>query len=339
MVTINRHNWTIKWNNCQRCLYLTYNIQYTAYMDFYVNIFFFLFVILHIWHSIVNYLFVCNTCNKFLITMLKLVCNSLNLKKKPLCACNLNFELYFTILYIVKSMLCVCDCPHLRANCTIPKLWFACLTRKKYILWRRTCIQLKDNFATLSITCLTACFCLLCRWRWMHTISAIVHAPKVSAYRYTNSGFAVQGDLHSLSEKQTQACTYILCSCHCKKFQTAEFPFFTIFSISLFMYLRERESHLKPTSNLEKLHMEQKANKSWKYFKTTGNSIWWHTIQLVNIVLVRPILCPTVLWQMNDNLVGSQNHSLVTSNRQIHHPLACHSCSSTIFNIHQCCAV
>lgn len=57
----------------------------------------------------------------------------------------------------------------------------------KYSEPERICIQIKDNFVMLCVVCLTACLCLLCRWRWMQTISAIAHAPKVSARMHIHS--------------------------------------------------------------------------------------------------------------------------------------------------------
>lgn len=123
-----------------------------------------------------------------------------------------------------------------------------------------------------------------------------------------------------------------------QKFQTAEFPFLT--AVSLFLHfsfhVSQRktisfEAHIQSWNTTQSKMLINYGNN----LKTVGNSIRWHSVQLLNIVLARR----TALWQMNDNLVGSQNHSLVTSNRQTHHPLACHSCSSTIFNMHQWCAV
>lgn len=140
------------------------------------------------------------------------------------------------------------------SECCEHQVWTACLTRgEEKALRTRTCIQIKDNFAVLSVVCLTACLCLLCRWRWMQTISAIAHAPKVSAriHTHTHSGNAIQGDLHSPSTHThvyTQARTYTVHTpLHKSQTVTVELPFLTALSLSLarslFLYILQKQNH------------------------------------------------------------------------------------------------
>lgn len=78
----------------------------------------------------------------------------------------------------------------LHLKCCKHQAWVACLTEGGGggdSEPERTCIQTKANFVMLSVVCLTACFAFSCRWRWMQTISAIAHAPKVSARMHTHS--------------------------------------------------------------------------------------------------------------------------------------------------------
>lgn len=73
----------------------------------------------------------------------------------------------------------------------------SCSTQRKKALRTWACIQIRDNCVMLSALCLTACLLLLCRWRWMQTISAIAHAPKVSAPIHTHTHTHTQPHSHS----------------------------------------------------------------------------------------------------------------------------------------------
>lgn len=140
----------------------------------------------------------------------------------------------------------------LHLKCCKHQEWIACLTRgKKYSEPERTCIQIKDNFVMLSVVCLTACLCLLCRWRWMQTISAIAHAPKVSARIHTHSHRRQRhSGWPSLPQRKhtcTAANTHIYCThttaqiplCHTR---VVFFHCSLSFPICLFSYLAKPES-------------------------------------------------------------------------------------------------
>lgn len=113
----------------------------------------------------------------------------------------------------------------------------------KHSEWERTSIQIKDHFAVLSAVSLTACLCLLCRWRWMQTISAIAHAPKVSAriHTRTHSGTAIQGDLQHTHAQTLSMHTPL----HKSQTVTAELPFLTALALFLclsFLYILQKQS-------------------------------------------------------------------------------------------------
>lgn len=78
-----------------------------------------------------------------------------------------------------------------------------CLTGGKRFLNLREHVSKLKIILQHCLLCVTTCLFLLCRWRWMQTISAIAHAPKVSAQIHTKTHTSIQGDLHSLTRTRT----------------------------------------------------------------------------------------------------------------------------------------
>lgn len=92
------------------------------------------------------------------------------------------------------------------------------------------------------LLCLTACLCLLCRWRWMQMISAIAHAPKVSAWIHTQQHYS-SGWPSLPQHKCIHMHTYILHTHHCTNPRLSQLSYISsLLSLSLFLWLTDIES-------------------------------------------------------------------------------------------------